>query len=188
MSPEGTRAAAGDAGGIPLLRRFLAGEAGASRQVERWAADIVRCRYYCIPRGEHEDLVQETLTQVWAATSRGGFELRRGLRAFVRTVATARCIDWLRRTRPSETLNERLEDSRPGPYEEFLRRDEDARLRLAIQLLGEVCREAIRLRFFEHLSYDEMATRLQRKATTLRVRVFNCIRDLRRVLQSRSDS
>lgn len=170
-----------DAAGDRLLRAFLAGEPAAVRQVERWAWEIVHFRWGSIPKDEREDVVQDAVAGVWRAAARPGFRLRTHLRALVRRVAAARCIDRMRRRRPTADLDPAAADPGPGPYEQCLRDDERARLRWAVQNLDERCRELIREHFFEETGYAEMAARRERAEATIRVHMFNCMKAVRRL-------
>ena len=143
------------------------------------AREIVAFRPYGIPRDEHDDVVQQSLAMVWRACGQPGFCLRTGLKAFVRKVVMARCVDWLRRRRAVTEVDENLEAPGREPAEAMLRADELERVRLALTHLGSGCQEIIRLHFLEELSYAEIAARLDRAEATLRVRVFNCMKELR---------
>jgi RNA polymerase sigma-70 factor (ECF subfamily) len=162
-----------------LLRRFLAGEAQACRAVEAMARTIVSFRPYGIPRDEHDDVVQQSLAMVWRACSASGFELRTGLKPLVRKVVMARCIDALRRRRPTTEVAEELEDAGLEPAARAVADDEWARVQDALGGLGAACQEIVRLHFFEELSYAEIAARLNRAEATLRVRMFHCMKELR---------
>jgi RNA polymerase sigma factor (sigma-70 family) len=166
-----------------LLRRLVSGDAAACRTIERWAREIVFFRGFGLPADDRDDVVQETVAGVWRAASRPGFELSHGVRALVRTIAIARCIDRVRRRRPTVELAESIPDAAAGPYEQALASDERARLRLMLRQLGDDCREIIRMHYFENLNYAEIAAREQRSESTMRVRMFNCIRALRKRME-----
>jgi RNA polymerase sigma factor (sigma-70 family) len=160
----------------------VAGEPPAIRQVERWAWSVLAFRRFGFSREECEDVVQETLAALWRDASREGFKLRRDFRAFVRRVAAARAIDRLRRRRPLSALDESLVDPNLGPYDELLRRDERARLHWSVQQLDPKCRDLIKLHLEEDRPYAEIAAAEGRSESTLRVRMFNCLRTLRRLV------
>lgn len=167
----------------PWLRRFLEGDAAACRKAEGWIRDLIRYKGYGIPPAEYDDLVQETLAGVWRAAAAPGFTLRVGLQAFVRQVALARCVDWLRRRRPTEELDPALPAGGPNPYDDLLAADRRARVRWALLQLDRGCREIMRLHFVEERSYAQIALRLGRAEATMRVRMFQCIRRVRRLLE-----
>ena len=164
---------------LALLRRLVAGDAGACRIVERWARETIAYRGFRLTAEDREDALQDTVAGVWSSASRSGFQLARGLRALVRTIAVARCIDRLRRARPTEEVRDSLQDALPGPLERLLASDEAARVRWAILELDERCREIIRLRFFEEQDYAQIAAREDRTESTMRVRMFNCMKAIR---------
>ena len=170
-----------------LLRRFLLGETTACRSVERWAWEIVYFKHYYIPHDEREDLVQQTIADVWSAVSSPDFALSRGLRSLVRAIAGRRCVDYLRRHRPTAELEDEAADPGPGPYEDLFRKDERARVRWALQELGRKCQELIRLHFLEELTYAEIAARREKAESTMRVHMFTCMKKIRRLLRRWSE-
>ncbi len=163
----------------PTLRLFLRGDPVASRRVEGWAREIVRFRAYGMPDEEQADTVQDTLVGVWRAVSAPDFALTHSLKAMVRQVAVARCIDRLRRRKPTTELSELLPDEAPNPYEETLRRDEKSRIAWALQELSDGCRDIIVKHFYENIPYRELAQQEQRAEATLRSRMFECMKKLR---------
>ena len=170
-----------------LLRQFLAGDDRACRAVERWAREIVRFRPYGVPVDEHDDIVQQALMALWRACSESDFVLRTSLRGFVRKVVMARCVDWLRRRRPSTEIDETVPDPHPGPTDVMEESEQWARARWAIGRLGPACQELIRLHFLENLPYARIAADLGRAEGTLRVRMFQCMEQVRRLLGSEAD-
>jgi RNA polymerase sigma-70 factor (ECF subfamily) len=166
-----------------FLRRFLSGEPAAVRTVTRWARETAFFRGFGLSAEDREDAVQDALAQVWALATKPGFELRQGLRPVLRTLVAARCIDRVRRRRRQIDLDETLPDTAPSPADALIARDESARLRRALLELDGDCRDIIRQRFFEGLDYATLAAREQRSESTLRVRLFNCLRAIRKHLQ-----
>lgn len=163
-----------------ILRRFVSGEPAAARTATRWAREIASFHGFGLTREEREDAVQDALVQLWRLATRPGFEVRHGLRAVLRTIVAARCIDRVRRRRRTVEIDDSLADPAPAPLERLSAEEESARLRLALLGLDGPCREIIRARFFEGLDYATLAAREQRSESTLRVRLFTCLRALRR--------
>jgi len=162
-----------------LLAELRAGDRPAAEMLLSWARAQVRLGPYTIPRDEQEDLAQTAVAQVWNLVSAPDFQLRVGLRALIRRVTVARCIDWMRVRRQTTEVDDQTPDGRPDPFEDLLRQDRVALLRTALDRLDEPCQEILRLRYLEDRPYEEIATRLERAASTLRVRVFHCIKKLR---------
>lgn len=167
-----------------LLGGFRRGEAAATRQVIAWAREAVRAGAFRLTTEDQEDVAQAVLIDLLRAVRSPGFVLRKPLRAFVRHVAAARAIDALRRRRPTLELDPDLAAATPSPYEELLSRDREALLRWALQQLGSTCRDLIRLHYDERLSYSEIAVRLRVNESTLRGRMFQCLRRAREIVQS----
>lgn len=168
-----------------LLRRFQAGDPGALRTIAGWARQVVSFKRFHVPFDDRDDLVQESIAGLWRAVSREGFALRRGLRPLVTTIASARCIERLRRFRPIEAADVDPPDRGPGPYETLQHLDEREQLRMSIRRLSGACREIIQLHFFEEVSYAEIAARQDRAESTMRFRMFECMKRLRRMVTAR---
>jgi RNA polymerase sigma factor (sigma-70 family) len=165
---------------MDLLRRFRAGEVGAHREVSGWAKDVVRYRPFGVPRSEHDDIVQQSVAELWSACSRANFALRIGLRPLLRRIVLARCIDHLRRRRPNSELDPEMEAADlDGP---LLDSDRWARVRWALRGIGERCRDIIRMHFLEDLSYAAIGEQMGIATATVRVHMFHCIREVRRRL------
>jgi RNA polymerase sigma factor (sigma-70 family) len=164
-----------------LLRDFLAGDAAAVRRVERWAWEIVYFRWRALGEDERDDIVQDTLAGLLEACRRPAFELQVSLRALVRRIAAARCIDRVRRRRPQVDLSETLADPAPAPDEAWRHLDERERLRWVLRELPAFCRDLIRQRFLDERPYADIAAELGRAEATLRVHLFNCLKTVRRL-------
>jgi RNA polymerase sigma-70 factor (ECF subfamily) len=170
-----------DSGGDPALESFLAGDAAACRRVEEWIRRVVRYRGYYVAPDERDDVVQECLASVWSALSARGAAAPDSFAAFVRQVAHRRCVDWLRRLRPTAELSEQISDPKPDPYERLLAREPAARIRLVLQSLEPRCRELFRLHYYEKLGFREIAQRLGTQEATQRVHMFHCTRKAREI-------
>lgn len=166
-----------------VLRAFLAGEPAACRSVERWAWEIVHFRWFGIPVDERPDVIQEIVEDVWRAVTKPDFSLRRGLKPLVRHIASARCIDRMRRRRDEVELTDDIADPREDPFQMLVKSDAAARLRAAVDRLDIRCRELIRLHFVDEIPYAEIAAREARAEATLRVRMFHCLAALRKIMR-----
>jgi RNA polymerase sigma-70 factor (ECF subfamily) len=165
---------------VHLLRRFVAGETDAHRTVERWAREVVFHHGLGLAAADQDDAVQDTIAALWRAASRPDFELRHGTRALVRTIAVARCIDRMRRRRIELPLDPQAPGASRDPLELAMANDESARVRRALLELDPPCREIVRLHYFEQLSYAEIAAREGRSESTMRVRMFHCMKAIRK--------
>lgn len=155
----------------------------AVRAVRDFARRVVDERGYYVAHADREDLLQQTLLDVYRAASRPGFALRAGLHAFVRSITHRRCIDWVRLRRPVEPISAEMPD--PGnPVD--LKLEESQRIAIAAQALrrlGAECRELIVLRAGRGLSYGQIAAARGERAGTVRNRMHRCLRRAHRLFR-----
>ncbi|HKQ61214.1 MAG TPA: sigma-70 family RNA polymerase sigma factor [Candidatus Polarisedimenticolaceae bacterium] len=159
----------------PWLERFAARETEAIRAVSRLVGRIAAYPRFGVPRAEREDLVQETLAQLWQAIEAPEFDRRRSFEAFVRTIASRRCIDWRRVRRFNVEIPADMTAGGHTPESAALARERAA---VGVQLLaalGERCRELIRLHALENLTYAEIGERWGRSEGALRVQMSQCL-------------
>lgn len=179
VTPNG----AGSTDGRTQLEAFLAGDPQTHLIVRRSVWYVVASRVRSLTPEERDDLVSETIHQVWGVVSRPGFEMRVSLSALARHVATARCVDWLRKHRPHELLSEDLRDHRPGPEDLACASDRCAHLERAIATLSPQSRRILSERLVERVPFDELADRHGVSSGALRSRFSEAIRRLRKRLR-----
>jgi RNA polymerase sigma-70 factor, ECF subfamily len=105
-------------------------------------------------------------------------------------VAARHCIDKLRqRKREKDSrvdradLGEIRDDSTPSPLSRVLRREERLEVREQVIRLPEKYRVPVVLRFYEEMSYSEIARALKRRLPTVRMMIFRAKEQLRRNLR-----
>jgi RNA polymerase sigma factor (sigma-70 family) len=167
----------------PWLRRFAARDGAAILEAETLVARIVAYRGFGFGRAEREDLVQEAMAQIWEAIGGGRFDTGRSFEAFVRTVATRRCIDGHRSRRATSELSPHLVSPEADPESALLARERAEVGRRLLSGLGDGCRELIRLHATEGLTYAEIGRRWQRSEGALRVQMSECLSRARRLLR-----
>jgi RNA polymerase sigma factor (sigma-70 family) len=170
-------------GSTDLLQRFRRGETDACERLEAWAAEVVRSPRYGVAAGDRDDLVQETLRQVWELASGPDFALSHSLRALVHRIAMARCVDWLRRRRVQVEVREDVAREFPDPTAQLEQEQLLDHLQQAIAQLKPLCRDLIRWHFHERRTYARIAADTGRNESTLRVHMFNCLKLLRSYMQ-----
>ena len=144
---------------------------------------MVRFRGYGIPVGDREDVVQETLLQIWEAVRQPQFDPSRKFESFVQTVAARRCIDRMRTRRTTVPLNPGLVHTATGPLGSLMRTERVELARKVLDSLKKACRELIRLHVAEKKTYGQIAEDLGRSEGALRVQMHQCIRDARKILE-----
>ncbi|HKK70079.1 MAG TPA: sigma-70 family RNA polymerase sigma factor [Candidatus Krumholzibacteria bacterium] len=165
------------------LRLFLSGDEGTARALTAIARETVARRAFGLDPAERDDLVQESIAQLWAACTRDGFDLDSTLDGFVRTITTARCIDHFRRRRWQQELHESIPLEAEHPLDEIHRERTLEAVRKAVASLRPLCRDLIQWHFHEGQRYDQIAARTGRAASTLRVHMHRCLRQLRTTLK-----
>ena len=183
---NGSNGSAGDSkpGGSVPLRGFLDGDPEAVSRIAAIARRVVGDRAYLIPDADRQDLVQECLVQLYRTCERPGFRLEEGMEALVRAIAYRRCVDWMRRRRPTVSLNPETPDRSTGPERDLAEKETIERGRRVLERLGTRCREIIRMRAIEELSYRQVAERLGKSEGATRNIMYRCLQEARRILES----
>ena len=167
----------------PWFRKFAALDGAAIVEAQALVARIVAYRGFGFGRAEKEDLVQEAMAQIWEAIGGGRFDSGRSFEAFVRTVATRRCIDGHRSRRATSELSPHLVSREADPESALLARERVEVGRRLLSELGEGCRDLIRLHATEGLTYAEIARQWRRSEGALRVQMSECLSRARRLLK-----
>ena len=163
-------------------RAFRRREPRAAREVRERVERIVAFRGYRIPAEDRRDLVQEVMAQLWTSVNRAGFDTDLGFWGFVEVVAARRCIDWLRRRRPETVSAPEAEATEDGPLDSVLAKERARLAAAALARLSRPCRELIHLHVGLNKPYGELAKLTGMNAGALRVRMFRCMRQARRIL------
>lgn len=153
------------------------------------------------PMHDREDVVQETLRQL--ILSLKDFQFESKVSTFVYSVAVNTCVGEVRKRhagkrkgqmdcvgldsvsgiRPDEFCETPASDAKT--QEELLLECEDAGLlRNALGALDQRCRRILRLRYFDDLSFKEMASELQSRENTLVVQVKRCLVRMLRLMKA----
>jgi RNA polymerase sigma-70 factor (ECF subfamily) len=171
----------------PLVQGFLHGDAEATVRVAAVARRVVGDRGYYIRSGEREDVVQQVLLDTYRAVTRPGFVLQREFASLVRSIACRRCVDWMRRERPTVGLTPGIADDRANPHERLKVQETIELGRRALRDLSERCRELIRMRIRDGLSYRSIAERLRSSEGAVRNRMYKCLQRAKRILAAMTE-
>ena len=166
------------------LRGFLDGDSESVSRIAAIARRVVGDRAYFIPEADRQDLVQECLVQLYRTCGRPGFRLEESMEALVRAVAYRRCVDWMRRRRPTVEFNPDTADRSRGPERELADKETIERGRRVLERLGKKCHEIIRMRAIDGMSYRQVAERLGRSEGAARNIMYRCLQEARRILDA----
>lgn len=138
---------------------------------------------------QSEEVAQEVLLDVWRTAPR--YDPARGsAAAWIMTMAHRRAVDRVRSEQAARTRDERVSrsDDPVGGYdvvaEEVVVRMEHAEVRLALDHLTDLQREAVELAYFRGHTYREVAELLQAPLGTVKTRLRDGLLRLRGELRS----
>ncbi|MFN8620435.1 MAG: sigma-70 family RNA polymerase sigma factor [Chloroflexota bacterium] len=174
---------------LALARSLAAGDEEAFRHlVDLETPSVFRTCYRILGRvDEAEDATQETFVLAYRSLASFRGEGRPG--AWLTRIATREC--WRRaaqrnrRNAATTSLDEVLIDTLPGatsPLGEVLAAEERARVRQAVESLGEPYREVVALRFFGELSLLDIAAATGRPEGTIKAQLHRGLERMRRAL------
>ena len=164
-----------------LMRLARAGQAGAFEAlVRRHQARVLRlCHRYLSDAGLTQDAAQNTFIELYRYLPR--YQPQGQFEAFLRRVALNQCRMVARsRKRPIPQLPE--QPAEEGPDLRVLRAERQREISRALSKLSARHRDVIALRFGADLSYQEIAETLRVPIGTVRSRLFEGLKKLRRRL------
>jgi RNA polymerase sigma-70 factor (ECF subfamily) len=162
-------------------------------------AGIVRWPKWKFDRHEIEDVMQEALEEV--VKSLKTFKFQSALATFIHKVTVNTCIEQIRKKTaakrdglcvPIDPTGTDREDTdahipvNPGLNQEemLLGMERVGLLKQALTSLDKRCKDLVRLRYFEDLSFQEIAFRLDTKQNTLVVQLKRCLLRVLRQFQT----
>lgn len=171
---------------ISVAQRFGGRDPSATREVLERVRRILAFRRYGIPEEDRRELEQVVMIQIWEGVRLPGFDPT-GFWGFVEVVTSRRCIDWLRLRRTEISLEDSddLADSSRGPLRTLLDREKSELAREVLAQLPEPCRRVVEIVIGQGRTYAEAASILGTSEGALRVRMYRCIRDARKLLGDR---
>jgi RNA polymerase sigma-70 factor (ECF subfamily) len=137
-------------------------QAAFSRLVEVYQRPVYNLAYRMLGNSaEAEEASQETFVRVY--TKLHTYQSDRKLASWILSIASHHCIDCLRRRRitwlslDEDPIASVLSSHQPNPEELALRREACAEVQDCIAELGPGCRAPLILRYWQGLSYEEIA-------------------------------
>jgi RNA polymerase sigma-70 factor (ECF subfamily) len=172
-----------------LIERVAAGDRAAFAELfdEFAPRAFRRIRAVLRDTAQSEEVMQEVFLEIWQQAAR--FEPGRGsVAGWILTRAHARAVDRVRSAEADRARDTRfgLRDFEPG-YDSVAEtvelRLESERVVRALAQLSELQREALVLAFAGNLTHVEVAERLQVPLGTVKSRIHDGLRQLRRMLE-----
>jgi RNA polymerase sigma-70 factor (ECF subfamily) len=176
---------------VSLVQRIVAGDDSALAEVyDQFSAVVYGVAARLVGAALAGDICQEVFVALWDHPER--FDPARGsLRGFLVTIGRRRCIDHLRRRGRRASTEERASLDRPVTAPSV---DEAAmallagqRVRTALAHLPAVQREAIRLAYFDGLSFRQVAAATGASEGTAKSRIRLGLRRLAAELRAHEE-
>jgi RNA polymerase sigma-70 factor, ECF subfamily len=152
--------------------------AACTRLVEIYQAPVYNLCYRMLgDPGEAEDAAQEAFLRAYSQLHR--YDPARPFKTWLFAIASHHCIDRLRRRHviwlgiDDEPLltHPALLESRPGPEQMAVRREEEATIQAALAELAPRDRSAIVMRYWYDMSYEEIADATGSTASAVKSRL-----------------
>lgn len=171
-----------------LVARAQMGDRDAYGEVYKlYFRKIFRFVYYSVEkRTLAEDITQDTFLRAWKALP--SFSSERGtFQAFLFAIARNLVIDHSRKRR--EVALEFAENVFSGEDLEanLSEKQEGEMVRKSLSVLDSFEKELVIMRYFEELSYEEIANVTQKNAGAVRVRVHRALKKLREYLKEKGE-
>lgn len=137
-------------------------------------------------REDVEELCADVFVALW--THAEALDPARGLRPWLAAVSKNKAIDWLRRCCPSTSIPEDTPDTAPCPEDLAQRRDQSARLWMAVDSLEEPDRTLFLRYYYEGEKLKSAAAELGLSETAAKQKLFRGRKALRDVLQEGAET
>lgn len=165
-----------------LCGRFAAGEERALEQIyRRWSPIVFTLALRVLgDRGDAEDVTQKTFVSAW--TSRASYDPTKGrLSTWLVTIARRRIADTLDARRRVRELQEKLQRFAVTEATNSAELDLGDRLLLAdeIERLEPDAQRVVRLAFYDDLTHQQIATRLDMPLGTVKSHIRRSLTRLR---------
>jgi RNA polymerase sigma factor (sigma-70 family) len=188
-----------------LIKRCLSGDQTAWAELVtanyRVIASVIRSPKWRFGTSDREDLMQEALEEL--VKSLPNYKHQAQLKGFIQTIAFRQCSEHLKKILAAKRKGDQNceqvdtvggERENPGahipvsqgcnPLDRLLADERVGLLKEALARLEAECKKLIRMRFFEDLSFQEMARFLGLKENTIAVKVGRCVQKLRPFMNS----
>ena len=128
-------------------------------------------------RHDAEELVQESFIRAYENLDR--YNVKKPFFPWLYTIALNRIRDRLKTRKPVQGHDGDPASPAPGPSDQVGKQERDALLQQAVRELPEKLREPLALRFFQELSFGEIAEILEISVNSAKKRVYRGLEQLR---------
>lgn len=161
-----------------LIAAYLAGD----RPAVDYVADHIEAVAWKFPplREQIDDIVQEVHLRLIRNLTQGRFSSMSSFEHYVRTIALYVCVDLVRRRKPTEAIDgsdshAEISEERESVLDRLAREEDVDQMLLCLDQLSMICRDILRLRFWEEKSHGEIAKLMEVAVATSRGRLRRCL-------------
>ena len=171
-----------------LIAAYLAGDLPAVEYVAHQMGIVMKRFPYL--REQTDDIVQEVHARLIRNLKEGKFSRRCSFEHYIRTIALYVCIDLVRRRNLASPIDDSdpyrgIPDRTDSILEILTRREDVDRMKSCLEQLSAVCRDLLRLRFWEEKAHGEIARLMGIAESTSRVRLKRCLDRLGQLFRKR---
>jgi RNA polymerase sigma-70 factor, ECF subfamily len=168
---------------ITLLERVREGDQAAMAEIfDRHSRAVYSVALHVLKdTGHAEDVMQEIFFQVWQ-NSASFVEARGSLRTWLLAVTRNRAIDFLRRRKPTDPVEDVILTSCSDVDAEAERNAMIEKVKKALKKLPEEQQQSMNLAYFEELSHAEISARTGLPLGTVKTRIRLALTSLRKAL------
>lgn len=165
-----------------LVQRTLSGDDEAfARLVQRHQRSVYNLGYRMMgTREDAEDVTQETFLAAYRHLK--SYDKRWPFKNWLLSIAHNKCVDWLRKSRPQYDLDG-LEDAKARVEEMVLQKERSEMIQSALQKLPFEDRAVVVLKYWEGMSYKEIAETLNVNEGSVRNRLYRARKALAEMLK-----
>lgn len=161
---------------------------GDNRAIEKLMRKYRKSVYYMLLKmvknpGDAEDLTQEAFTKAFTSIER--FDATYAFSTWLFRIASNNCIDYIRKKKvqtisidapidgdDGSSIQYDIKDNNLDPNEALLKQQRQKYLQMAIDRLSVKYRKLIELRYYNELSYEEIADELELPLGTVKAQLY----------------
>ena len=180
-----------------LVRQYLSGKQTAlNTLITRYTSQLYAFSYRYAGNGtDAQDIVQDTFIKAWKALA--SFDVSKSFKVWIYTIAKNTGLDWLKKKRP-ELFSHYETDDELNPVADALKDDTELpdelahnahiyeELAQAITELPDLYRSVVTLRYGSELSFEEIATVLNKPVETVRSQHRRALIKLKAIVEQRA--
>jgi RNA polymerase sigma factor (sigma-70 family) len=160
-----------------LIEGYIKGDAREFFIITGWIEKVVSNFSWGL-KDYSEDIIQDVRLKLYVNLKENRFQKASMLKTYVYRITKYTCIDFLRKSYKKQVTNyiDLIEDIEEEDVSDgMIIKEKERIVQTILGELAEMCRETLRLVFFERLSYYEISIILNIAEGTVKSRVSRCI-------------